>query len=46
MVELSEIDELQKEIEKELDYLYELSSVLSSIKRIVEYFSGKKVGDT
>ena len=35
---MNEIDGLQKEIETELDRLYELSSVLSSIKRVVEYF--------
>jgi len=39
MVDLSEIEELQREIEKELDYLYELSSLLHSVKNIVEFFS-------
>jgi len=39
MVELKEIEELQSRIEKELDYLYELSSVLHSIKTVVEFFS-------
>lgn len=35
---LNEIDGLQKEIEKELDRLYELSSVLHSVKTVVQYF--------
>jgi len=39
MVDLKEIEEIQREIEKELDYLYELSSLLRSIKNIVEFFS-------
>ena len=39
MVDLKEIEELQREIERELDYLYELSSLLHSVKNIVEFFS-------
>lgn len=35
---MQEIDGLQKEIDKEIDRLWELSSVLSSVKRVVEYF--------
>lgn len=35
---LQEIDGLQKEIEAELDRLYELSSVLHSVKTVVQYF--------
>jgi hypothetical protein len=38
-MDLVEIEELQKQIEKELDELYQLSSVLSSVKQIVEFFS-------
>ena len=36
---LQGLDGLQKEIDKEIDRLWDLSSVLSSIKRVVEYFS-------
>jgi len=35
---LKDLDVLQKEIDKEIDRLWDLSSVLSSIKRVVEYF--------
>lgn len=36
---MQNLDGLQKEIDKEIDRLWNLSSVLSSIKRVVEYFS-------
>lgn len=36
---IQNLDGLQKEIDKEIDRLWDLSSVLSSIKRVVEYFS-------
>jgi len=36
---MQNLDGLQKEIDKEIDRLWDLSSVLSSIKRVVEYFS-------
>ena len=39
---LQSLDSIQKDIDKEIDRLWDLSSVLSSIKRVVEYF--KKSG--
>lgn len=39
---LQGLDSIQKDIDKEIDRLWDLSSVLSSIKRVVEYF--KKSG--
>lgn len=35
---MKNLDSIQKEIDKEIDRLWDLSSVLSSIKRVVEYF--------
>ncbi len=35
---LQGLDGIQKSIDKEIDRLWDLSSVLSSIKRVVEYF--------
>ena len=35
---LQGLDDIQKGIDKEIDRLWDLSSVLSSIKRVVEYF--------
>ncbi len=38
MATLKELEGLEIEIEKEIDRLYEISSVISSIRRVVEYF--------
>ena len=35
---MKDLEGLQKDIDKEIDRLWDLSSVLSSIKRVVEYF--------
>ncbi len=35
---IKDLNGLQKDIDKEIDRLWDLSSVLSSIKRVVEYF--------
>ena len=45
MVDLNNLEEIRKDIDKELDDLWELSSVLSSLKNVIEYFNkhGKKV---
>jgi len=36
---MKDLDSIQRDIDKEIDRLWDLSSVLSSIKRVVEYFS-------
>lgn len=35
---MKSIEAIQKDIDKEIDRLWDLSSVLSSIRRVVEYF--------
>jgi len=40
--DLKGLDEVQKDIDKEINRLWDLSAVLSSIKRVVDYF--KKSG--
>ena len=41
--DLKGLDEVQKDIDKEINRLWDLSAVLSSIKRVVDYF--KKSGE-
>lgn len=43
MANLKELEGLQSDIEKEIDRLWELSSVISSIKRVVEYFGNNGI---
>jgi len=41
MNDMDKIEELRKEVEDEIDEMYKLSSVLSSIKTVFEYFAEK-----
>lgn len=44
-MDLNDLEEIRKGIDAELDELYELSSVIYSLRTVVEYFekNGKKV---
>lgn len=44
-MDLKDIEEIRKGIDAELDELWELSSLLSSLKNVIEYFNknGMKV---
>lgn len=44
-MDLKSIEGMRKDIDRELDELWELSSVLSSLKNVIEYFNkqGKRV---
>ena len=38
-MDLKSIEEMRKDIDRELDELWELSSVLSSLKNVIEFFN-------
>lgn len=44
MTDIAELEEIRKKIDKEIDELYALSSVLYSLKTVIEYFKGKGKG--
>jgi hypothetical protein len=41
LTNIAELEELRKKIDKEIDELYALSSVLYSLKTVIEYFKEK-----
>lgn len=44
VTDIAELEEIRKKIDKEIDELYALSSVLYSLKTVIEYFKGKGKG--
>jgi len=40
-MELKDLEDMRKAIDKELEELYELSSLIYSLKNVIEYFNKK-----
>ena len=41
LTDIAELEEIRKKIDKEIDELYSLSSVIYSLKTVIEYFQKK-----
>ena len=41
VTDIAELEEIRKKIDKEIDELYSLSSVIYSLKTVIEYFQKK-----